>query len=383
MAQATLLEDRQRTKAAPTAILRCPITGGILEEMAAHELDQLNEEICLGQLCHFDGSPVRDVCHAALQTVDRALAYRIEEGILVLLPALAMVRDETHFDDRSSLPSADKRAVQDFYDEVGWNKGTSGDFVDAELWEDRRRVSQTYIQNCHRRVGRAIKPAGTYLLDVASGPIQYDEYLSYSRDYAARICVDISFAALTEARRKLGDRGIFILGDITNLPLRDGAVDGAVSLHTIYHVPAGEQSRAFQEIFRVLKPGCSAAVVYCWKSRFVKALKMPARIASLPIRLLRKVFQRRPSRTHVGQEERPQKRLYYHAHRYSWLSQQDWEFPYEVRVWRSIDVPLMRAYVHRWLLGRALLGVLYRIEECVPRMCGRFGAYPLIVIYKP
>ncbi|MCH7726066.1 MAG: class I SAM-dependent methyltransferase [Planctomycetes bacterium] len=386
MAQSLLIEDRPLTQTLPIEILRCPITRGVLEELSLLELERLNAEICGGRLRHLDGSQVQQTCQAALQTTDGSLVYRIEDGILVLLASLAIARDDTRIHDRVTLPSEDKRAVQDFYDQVGWNKGNSGDFVDAELWEDRRDVAHKYIQKCHMRVSRAIKPAGKYLLDVASGPIQYPEYMSYSNDYKARVCVDISFVALKEAQRKLGAHGIYILGDITNLPMQDGAVDGAVSLHTIYHVPADEQEKAFREIFRVLKPGCTAAVVYCWKSRLIKALRVPARLASLPFRMIRKLGRatsRKRSNLDDKRDERPQKRLYYHAHRYSWLADREWEFPLELRVWRSIDVPLMRAYIHRWLFGRVLLAMLYRMEEWMPRLCGRLGAYPLIVMYKP
>ena len=389
MSHSLLVQDRRSALTVPTEILRCPVTRGPLHELSHVELDALNARIADGRMRHLDGSTVEEPCQVALQTADRSLVYRVHDDIAVLLPALAMVPEESLHEHQAYGMSDDKRAVQDFYEAVGWNQGKTGEFVDAELWEDRRPVSRDYIRKCHQRVARHVKPAGRYLLDVASGPIQYDEYLTYSEHYAARICVDISLAALREARRKLGPRGIYILGDITNLPLRDGMVDGAVSLHTIYHVPADEQAAAFDEIFRVLRPGCTAAIVYCWRSGLIKALGLPAKLARWPLRMLRKMVaallgrsatNRRPD---ARSAHTPQEKLYYHAHPYSWFARQAFGFPAEVRTWRSISVPLMRAYVHRWLFGRALLAVLYFVEEHLPHACGRFGAYPLIVIYKP
>lgn len=61
--------------------------------------------------------------------------------------------------------------------------------------------------------------------------------------------------ALREGQKRLAtDKGIFILGDLTNLPIADGVIDDAVSLHTIYHIPADLQATAVDEIVRVLKP---------------------------------------------------------------------------------------------------------------------------------
>ena len=69
-----------------------------------------------------------------------------------------------------------------------------------------------------------LRQGGKYILDVASGGIPQPEYLQYSEAFEKRICIDLSFVALQQARKKLGSKGIYILGDITNLPLRDDAL---------------------------------------------------------------------------------------------------------------------------------------------------------------
>jgi ubiquinone/menaquinone biosynthesis C-methylase UbiE len=284
---------------------------------------------------------------------------------------------------QSEPPAADlrdkKRDVQDFYDEVGWVQDGDGVFVDAALFEDLRDVASDYLHACHLRVGQHLPSRGRYLLDVASGPVQYPEYLTYSEQYEARICVDLSYAALRAAQRRLGDHGIYLLGDITNLPLQDGVVDAAVSLHTIYHVPADEQAQAFREVTRVVQSGGRAAVVYVWKNRWIRASLLPARIVQLPGRLLGKLL--RAVQPHETPQPRP--RLHFHAHSYRWFVEQNWPFQYKIRCWRSVTTPLTRCYVHRWLLGRVALRFLLRIEETFPETLGRIGAYPLIMIEKP
>ena len=363
----------------PTAILRCPLTHGALRELSTDELEGLNELIDGGELLHADGSPVPQALERGFISADGAFAYGQREGIALLLPALAIPLTPQAATKAGNLRD-EKRAVQQFYDDIGWTTADGGKAsVDADNWEDLRPVSRDYIHACHLRVGRHLKPTGKYLLDVASGPVQYPEYLTYSQDYGARICVDISCSALRQAQQKLGAHGIYILGDITNLPLADGVVDGAVSLHTIYHTPADEQANAFRELHRVLAPGATAAIVYCWRSLLNKLAMLPAKLVQAPGKLLGKLLR---GKTHAGKSERSRTAVYYHAHSRAWFAKNLIDLPYEVQAWRSIDVPMLKAYCHAWLGGRLLLRLVYQAEEWFPRLLGWLGAYPLIVLRK-
>src|SRR5690606_36136873 len=49
-----------------------------------------------------------------------------------------------------------------------------------------------------------------------------------------------------------------------NLPFKEDAFSGVVSLHTIHHLPEDEHLQAYNELYRVLEPGSSAAVVNGW-----------------------------------------------------------------------------------------------------------------------
>lgn len=369
----------KRFTSCPAEILRCPLTHGSLRELSADELEGLNELIESGELLHADGSPVPQSLERGFISEDGAFAYGQREGIALLLPALAIPLTPEAANKAGNL-RAEKRAVQQFYDDIGWSAADSGEVsIDADNWEDLRPVSRDYIHACHLRVGRHLKPTGRYLLDVASGPVQYPEYLTYSQGYAARICVDISFAALRQAQQKLGAHGIYILGDITNLPLADGVVDGAVSLHTIYHTPADEQASAFREIHRVLAPGATAAVVYCWRSLLIKLTMLPAKIVQGLAKLFGKLTR---GRTEATSSQRSRTGVYYHAHSRAWFAKNLSDLPTEIHVWRSIDVPLLKAYCHHWLGGHLLLRLVYQAEEWFPRLLGRLGAYPLIVLRK-
>ncbi|HNS64651.1 MAG TPA: hypothetical protein PKN11_09495, partial [Anaerolineaceae bacterium] len=88
-----------------------------------------------------------------------------------------------------------KQEVRHFYDRVGWQTEADGQYQNAQ-YEDLRPVSQQYIHRCHLRVNRHLKPHGRYLLDAGSGPVQYPEYLTYSKGYERRVCADISPVAL-------------------------------------------------------------------------------------------------------------------------------------------------------------------------------------------
>ena len=155
--------------------------------------------------------------------------------------------------------------VRDFYDSTGWQSGTAGSdavYGDAQLWEDLRPCAAAYVSACRLKLLEFLPQSGTRILDAGSGPIQYPEYLEYSRGFAQRVCVDLSQRALDEAREKLGDRGDYVRASLLELPFPDDHFDAAVSLHTIYHIERDRQEAAVWELVRVLKPGARAVVVY-------------------------------------------------------------------------------------------------------------------------
>lgn len=290
--------------------------------------------------------------------------------------------------DASMTAEADVRdEVRRFYDSVGWRQVGPGVFQNAR-YEDLRPVSREYIQRCRRRVLRHLPPRGRYLLDAGSGPIQYPEYLEYSSGYGYRVCVDLSILALQEARQRIGSHGLYIVADIANLPLPAGLVEGAVSLHTIHHLPAAGQRKAMEELARVLVPGGQAVAVYGWgpSAPIESWTRLPVRLASAVLGLYARLrgAGRTEGSTTVESEGNSPRGTRTFKHGYAWLVENTRHLPgIEVLVWRSVSTNFLRAFIHGPLLGRWWLRLLYWLEERAPHWFGRVGQYPLIVIRKP
>lgn len=66
-------------------ILACPATRQPLAMLDSRGLAALNDAIAAGGVQRIDGTPQRDAVREALVTRDRKLAYRIDDGIPVLL----------------------------------------------------------------------------------------------------------------------------------------------------------------------------------------------------------------------------------------------------------------------------------------------------------
>jgi SAM-dependent methyltransferase len=290
-------------------------------------------------------------------------------------------------DETVTTPPDVKQQVREFYDQVGWQQIDEGLYQNAH-YEDLRPVSREYIHRCHQRVGRHLRPEGRFLLDAGSGPIQYPEYLEYSRGYQFRVCADISMVALLEARRRIGSHGLFVVSDIARLPFKPGIFEGAVSLHTIHHLPEEEHLTAYQEIHRVLADGCTAVIVNGWPSSrlmsaFEPAMRLSRRVRSAAGRLAgRKTTSGKQKRKKDADEAAP-KGTFTNRHDYDWVMDVVGEFmAIEIGVWRSVSVRFMRTLIHPRLAGRFWLSLVYRLEESYPHWFGKNGQYPLIVIHK-
>jgi ubiquinone/menaquinone biosynthesis C-methylase UbiE/uncharacterized protein YbaR (Trm112 family) len=359
-------------------ILRCPVTRGALRELGAAEIEEANNRIARGALLRRDGTLVRREIGSGFISSDCRFLYPVEDGIVILLQNLAIVLDERNpaKDKRDAALRSEKQDVQLFYDEIGWQGNEEDGFVDTQRYEDLRPVSMEYVQKCRLRVKKYIKPAGGYILDVASGPIQFPEYRSYSSSYEIRICIDLSFRALREAKRKLGSKCVYLLADVTNLPLKNDVVDAVVSLHTIYHVPKEEQRKAFEEIYRVLAPRSSAVIVYSWgpHSPLMNLTLFPLVLIRGVRRLLRRVAWKRAGM--------PEPKLYAYMHDYGWFVGPGWRFDLDIVSWRSLSHHFSKVYIHPWLFGRQILKVFTWLEDRWPRLMGRLGQYPMLIIRK-
>ncbi len=266
-----------------------------------------------------------------------------------------------------------KREVREFYNQVGWQELSEGLYQNAH-YEDLRPVVRDYIHRCHKRVGRHIDPKGRLLLDAGSGPIQYPEYLEYSKDYTKRVCADISHTALLAARERIGDHGLFVVSDVSRLPFASEIFDGAVSLHTIHHLPEEDHVPAYLEIYRVLDEGKSAVIVNGWDN---------SPLMNMMDWLKAKMKSRKGLSTEKKDAVSKEQGTHVVKHDASWLHRSlKGLFQYKVFVWRTPSTNVMRFFIREKWYGRRVLRMLYWLEEGFPRFFGEKGLYPLVVIQK-
>lgn len=356
------------------SILKCPITGKDLRALQADEISIINQKSANNQLWQAGGNPFTEKIEKGLCSVDGAFIYPIIKEIVILLKDLALVDSQNKI--IKDTIDEDKQLVQNFYNQKGWFTDEEGNYEDAVIFEDLRPFAQDYLTKCHNRVSRYLNPSGTYMVDAASGALQFKDYLQYSANYKYRVCVDFSFQALSECKRKLGDKALCVLADMTNMPFKDGAVDGFVSLNTIYHIPKDQQATAIKELYRMLKTGGKGVVVYEWfkHSPWMNFWMFPFRAF---VYTKNRIFD---GVAKLAGKKDSGRRLYYYAHSQEYFQKN--LPPYKLRVWRSLSVHFMRYYLHSWLGGKQILDWVYNKEEKDPETCGYKGEYPALVFEK-
>lgn len=277
-----------------------------------------------------------------------------------------------------------KHQVQDFYNQVGWQR-ISDQLYQNAIYEDLRPVSSEYIHKCHLRVNRHIKQNGRFLLDAGSGPVQWPEYLTYSAGYHFRICLDISMLALKEARQRLGEKGLYVVADITNLPFSGGVFDGVVSLHTLHHLPLADQKTAYFDIHRVLLPGSSAVIIngYSLSPMMQRFNRLMVLGEKLFVREGTKESRKDEGADQVG-KPKPElaKGTFVEKNTYDWICKALKILHFEVFPWRSVSVRFLRSLIHASLGGKIWLKLLYWLEDRFPGWFARNGQYPMVIIYK-
>lgn len=284
-----------------------------------------------------------------------------------------------------------KSDVRKFYDQIGWQMESDGFYQNAR-YEDLRPVSREYIDRCHLRINRHLQRPGKYLLDAGSGPIQYPAYLTYMEGYQYRLCLDISIVALQEARKRIGEKGLFVVADVANLPFKADVFEGIVSLHTLHHLPITEQKKAYKDLNRVLAPNHTAVLVNGWTrtplmERWSWLVRGMERLGGL----LNK-FKNRESSTSTPVKEKvestkePVKKeatgTFVEKLDADWLRRELAGNDLKILVWRSVSVRFLRAVIHAPLAGKLWLKLLYALEEKNPAYYGEQGQYPLIVFTK-
>jgi SAM-dependent methyltransferase len=279
-----------------------------------------------------------------------------------------------------------KNEVKDFYNQVGWQR-ISAELYQNAIYEDLRPVSREYIERCHLRVNRHIIKNGKYLLDAGSGPVQWPAYLTYSEGYRYRVCMDISLVALQEARSRLDKKGLYIVGDISNLPFKSGVFGSTVSMHTLHHLSSDDQKRAYAEMYRTLAgKGKMVVVNGAASSRLMQQWLWLVKIAErLGVKTSLEAKVVKPAGSELVKKEKEindPRGTYTRKNSIQWIKTELKDYRIQLLPWRSVSVRFLRALIHPWLAGKYILRFLFWREERDPRWYAENGQYPMIVIEK-
>jgi SAM-dependent methyltransferase len=269
-----------------------------------------------------------------------------------------------------------KQQVREFYDQIGWQQENDGLYQNAR-YEDLRPVAREYIHRTRLRVNKGLAPGGRFLLDAGSGPVQYDEYKTYSQGYQKRACLDISIQALKEARERIGDHGLFVVGDLANLPFKPDAFDAIVSMHAIHHLALAEHPRAYSELYRVLAPGYSGVIVNGWHDPLLSRMAEPLIIFA------RRLSGRSAKKKKDWSAEDDPAGTFVEKMTPQWLKREIGSMmKVEIYPWRSMSTRLLRWFVQPKFGGKAFLRFVFWLEDRFPKFFGENGQYPMIVIRK-
>jgi len=268
--------------------------------------------------------------------------------------------------------------VSKFYNKAGWETD-DGITEDAIRFEDLRESAKDYLNKCRLRVLRHIPETGENILDMASGPIQYEEYLQYSRNFKKRYCVDLSSNALEGAKKKIGDHGVFLKGSFFDITLEENFFDCTISLHTIYHIDKDKQEEAVRKLIYVTKPGQPIIVVYSNPS---KVFKWAARLITLPFILVRKTKEllKKMKKKDAQKEDLD---LYFYTHPIKWWNRfSDVATNIKILPWRSLNSDIQKCLIPNNKMGKKMFDMIFNLEERFPNFFVKYFCYSMIIITK-
>jgi hypothetical protein len=271
-------------------------------------------------------------------------------------------------------------ATNTFYNSIGW-RTIAGD------WENLRRSASAYVSACRMRVARHIPPSGDSLLDMASGSIQYPEYLTFSHNYKKRYCVDLSLDALKNAENRIGTHGVYLHGDFLDMEMDRDFFDCSISLHTIYHIDKEYQEKAVRKLIDVTKSGHPVIVVYS-NPNVAPIIPKVVRLLSILTQIVRKLLPRMNARKESTSNspsaslEPPPCHPYYYVHPLEWWQQFSDAAAVDIYPWRSLTADLEKLAFPDNYIGQLMFAILFRLEELFPQFFVKNFHYPMIVLTK-
>lgn len=261
-----------------------------------------------------------------------------------------------------------EKCVSNYYNTSGWET-MDGNTIDACNWEDLRPCSAEYVSKCRLRLLEHIPEKGENLLDMGSGPIQYKEYLEYSKGFRKRYCVDLSTKALADAKMKIGDHGVFLCGSFFDIDLDHNFFDCSISLHAIYHIDKDKQEEAVRKLLNVTKPGCPVIIVYSNPNTLISGW-----VKVFPLHSLFKLFK-------TGKSIANENRLYFFAHPIKWWHRFSDVADIQILIWRSFASNHQKILIPNNRFGQ-MLNLLYKMESKYPHFFAKYFQYPMIILKK-
>jgi hypothetical protein len=247
--------------------------------------------------------------------------------------------------------------IYDFYNEIGWRK-VKNNSIDAELFEDLRHVARKYVSQCRKKIIQHLPKKGVNILDFASGPIQYQEYLLYSKNFKKRHCVDFSKTAINSAKQKLGNKGKYYCRDFLKIRFKKNFFDCSISLHTVYHIKKNHQKKIVEKLIDITKKNKPIIIVYSNPNNFIAKIK--------------KIFFKK----------RNKGKIYFYCHSLEWWSQFSTKVKIEMYPWRSFSAQHQKLLFPDNILGQIMFEFLLKLEKFFPNFFVKYFQYPIIVLKK-
>ena len=247
--------------------------------------------------------------------------------------------------------------IYKFYNELGW-KEKNKVFKDAELFEDLRDGSKSYVSKCRKKLLKYIPKKGNHILDFASGPIQYKEYLQYSKNFKLRHCVDFSKTAIREAKKKLGRRGKYYCNDFLNIKFKENFFDCVISLHTIYHISKNKQKKTIEKLIKITKKNKPVIIVYSNPNTILSRLKS--------------IFIKKKNK----------QQIYFFCHPLKWWNQFESMADVKIICWRSFSAQHQKLLFPNNLIGKMMLNILLKLENRFPNFFYKNFQYYVVILNK-
>ena len=345
-------------------ILKCPLTDDDLHIAAESELHLVNSF-----------STTERQFKNGLVNARGSIFYPVVDEILLLLPQYAVRLNEEQQQEQISF---DRQRIFNYFKSIGYFEFEGQQvYADARQFVDFRPHLKTYTSMGFSNTGKYLPDTGNYIADIASGPVAFKEFIQLAAGYNCRICVDLSFNALLQAKRNLQQNNqpyLLVCGDMLHLPLKDNIADAVICQHALFHVPKKDQLCALQNLVRIALPAAPVAIVYDWfyHSWFMNITLGPVQLYRIARHITGKWYARLFKKN----------KLYFYAHSPRWFRANNPGSSIRFYTWRSVNTYFSKIYLHNNRFGRKILKWVIQIENKYPEKMGTLGEYGIILIKK-